>query len=75
MLHMVRSQLGDSEFTHAIHHYVQEHRYSTATTVDFQRSIQQATGKDLSWIFDQLLIAPTTPSWRPLGSTTSRIAA
>ena len=62
VLHMVRSQLGDSEFTHAIHHYVQEHRYSTATTVDFQRSIQQATGKDLSWIFDQFVYRADNPN-------------
>lgn len=53
VLHMLRFELGDDLFWKAIRHYVAKHRGTSVTTPDFQRAIEEATGRNLDAFFDQ----------------------
>jgi len=53
VLHMLRFVLGDALFWKAMHHYCEMFRGQNVITTDLQRAIEQATGKNLDWFFDQ----------------------
>lgn len=53
VLHTLRHELGDSLWLIAIRHFTSAYGGSAASTRDFQASVQQATGRDLDWFFDQ----------------------
>ena len=53
VLHMLRFVLGDELFWKALHHYCVKHQGSSVTTEDLQRAIEEATGRNLDWFFDQ----------------------
>jgi aminopeptidase N len=53
VLDMLRTQLGDGPWWKAINHYVQRHAQADVLTHDFQRAIEEATGRNLDWFFDQ----------------------
>ncbi len=62
-LHMVRGQLGDARFWKAIQHYTRKFSYQVATTSDFVEAINEATGQDLEWLFDQYVYKPGNPEF------------
>ena len=53
VLHMLRFELGDTLFWKTIRHYVAKHKGGNVTTPDFQRAIEEATGRNLDAFFDQ----------------------
>jgi len=53
ILHMLRFVLGDALFWKAMHHYCTRHRGGNVITTDLQRAIEETTGKNLDWFFDQ----------------------
>jgi len=53
VLHMLRFLLGDQPFWRAIHHYITKHQFSVVETNDFKVAIEEATGQNLSWFFEQ----------------------
>jgi len=53
VLHMLRFLLGDQLFWRAIRHYIVKHQFSVVETNDFKVAIEEATGQNLSWFFDQ----------------------
>ncbi len=53
VLDMLRTVLGDELWWKAIHHYVRLHAQSDVLTHDFQRAIEQSTGRNVDWFFDQ----------------------
>ena len=54
VLHMLRYVLGDSLFFSSLRHYVEGPlRYGSATTQDFEQSVEKTTGQNLSWFFNQ----------------------
>ena len=67
VLHMLRAQLGDSAFFKGIRSYYQRHRHGNALTDDLRRAMEEASGGDLQWFFDQWLRRPgfaeLTTSW------------
>ena len=65
VLHMLRTQLGDSAFFAGVRRYVADHRHGNAMTQDLQRSLEQASGRELGWFFDQWL---RRPGWAQLGT-------
>lgn len=54
-LHMLRGVVGDEAFWRGIRAYYREHRDGNATTADFRRAMEQASGADLEQFFDQWL--------------------
>jgi aminopeptidase N len=53
VLDMLRTELGDEQWWRAIGHYVRKHAQSDVLTFDLQRAIEEATGRNLDWFFDQ----------------------
>ncbi len=53
VLDMLRYVLGDDLWWRAIGHYVHTHRERDVLTHDLQRSVEEATGRNLDWFFDQ----------------------
>lgn len=53
VLHILRFLLGEQLFWKAINHYITKHQFQTVETNDFKVSIEEATGRNLYWFFDQ----------------------
>jgi aminopeptidase N len=54
-LHMLRGVMGDAAFWSGIRQYYKEYRNGNAATSDFRRVMEEASGKELGWFFDQWL--------------------
>ncbi len=54
-LHMLRGIVGDDAFWRGIQAYYRHHRDRNATTDDFRRAMEEASGRDLSQFFRQWL--------------------
>ena len=63
-LHMLRGILGDAAFWAGIRDYYRRYRDSNATTADFCRAMEQASGRELGWFFDQWLTRGGFPRLR-----------
>ncbi|MEW6736792.1 MAG: M1 family aminopeptidase, partial [Acidobacteriota bacterium] len=53
VLNMLRWQLGEKRFWKAMNHYARKFEYKNADTNDFKVAIEEVTGEDLEWFFDQ----------------------
>lgn len=65
VLHMLRSMLGDSLFFHSIHDYATSgtFKFGSASTDDFIQQINESSGEDLTWFFDQWVKKPNHPNY------------
>jgi aminopeptidase N len=57
-LHMLRGVIGTEAFQRGIRSYYRNHFNGNATTADFRREMEAASGRDLGWFFDQWLYKP-----------------
>jgi len=64
VLHMLRRKIGDSLFWKAISTYYGTYRNSNASTEDFEKIVETASGQDLHAFFHQWLYTPGHPSVR-----------
>lgn len=64
VLHMLRSQLGDSVFWRSVRGYYAAFRNSNAHTSDLQRFFEWESGKKLSTFFNQWLYMPENPTFK-----------
>ena len=53
VLNMLRVLLGEGQFWKAIGNYATSRRSTNVVTTDLQRAIEEATGRNLDWFFDQ----------------------
>jgi aminopeptidase N len=53
VLHMLRRVLGEASFWKAIAHYVRKHHTGSVETRDLARAVEEATGRNVDWFFDQ----------------------
>jgi aminopeptidase N len=53
VLHMLRFVLGDRLFWKAMHHYIVKYQHTPVETNDLKVAIEEATGQNLYWFFDQ----------------------
>ncbi len=58
VLYMLHQELGDSAFFSGVQAYYARYRHGTALTDDLQREMERASGRSLSWFFDQWLRRP-----------------
>ena len=63
-LHMLRGLIGDDAFWAGIREYYKEYRDTNASTSDFRRVMEKASGKELGWFFDQWLTRGGFPRLR-----------
>ena len=62
--HMIRAELGDELFWHAIHTFVQDNAHKTVETIDLLRAIEKATGRNLLFLFDQYVYRGGHPDFK-----------
>jgi aminopeptidase N len=55
VLHMLRKLLGDDTWWKGVNVYLTRHRESVVETVDFQRAMEEVSGRSLDWFFEQWL--------------------
>ncbi len=63
VLHMMRHVLGDDLWWKALRHYVKKHSLTNVETNDFKIAIEEATGRNLDWFFDEWLYKPGHPEF------------
>ena len=72
VLHMLRGVMGDEVFWRGIRAYYAEFSSRNATTADFRRAMEEASGRDLTRFFRQWLYRGSLPrvegGWRHTGS-------
>jgi aminopeptidase N len=61
VLHMLRNELGDETFWRGIKLYYQRFRNQNAMTADFQKVMEEVSGKNLDIFFRQWLYLPGQP--------------
>ena len=61
-LHMLRSRMGTEKFWEGIRNYYRLYRDSNASTGDFRRVMEEASGQDLGWFFTQWLTRTPSPA-------------
>jgi aminopeptidase N len=61
VLHMLRSQTGDEQFWKGMRTYYEKFKNMNAVTADFQKVMEEASGKDLTGFFNQWLKIPGQP--------------
>jgi aminopeptidase N len=67
VLHMLRYTLGDSVFFSAMKAYATDtvgFKYKSVTIDDFKNKMENESGKDLDWFFDQWVYKPNHPVYR-----------
>jgi aminopeptidase N len=55
-LHMLRGVVGDEAFWSGIREYYRLYRDRNASTGDFRRVMEEASGRELAWFFDEWLL-------------------
>ena len=53
VLHMLRNEIGDSDFFNVLNTYYNTYKYSNASTEDFKQVCETVSGKNLTKFFDQ----------------------
>ncbi|MBX2862284.1 MAG: M1 family metallopeptidase [Leptolyngbyaceae cyanobacterium MAG.088] len=61
--HMIRQTLGDQLFTKTLQTLLTNHAHGTVETIDVLRAIDQATGKNLRYLFDQYVYRGGHPDY------------
>jgi aminopeptidase N len=53
VLHMLRFVLGEQLFWRALNHYITKYQFQPVETNDLKTAIEEATGQNLYWFFDE----------------------
>ena len=53
VLHMLREQVGTEAFWKAINTYLNRHKFANVESTDLKKAMEEASGQDLGWFFDQ----------------------
>ena len=61
VLTMLRDELGDAAFFRGARLYLERHAGGFADTHEFRRALEEASGRDLNWFFDQWVFAAGYP--------------
>lgn len=61
VLHMLRHVLGDDAFFRAMARHLSKFAFGVAETTDLKTSIEEVTGKNLHWFFEQWIYRPGYP--------------
>ncbi len=62
--HMMRAELGDELFYTSIATFLNDHAHQTVETIDLLRAIEKATGRNLTFLFDQYVYRGGHPDYK-----------
>ncbi len=63
-LHMLRYLLGEDQFRDVMKHYLKKHAKGLVETMDLQRAVEEVTGENLDWFFDEFIYKPGYPIFK-----------
>jgi aminopeptidase N len=61
VIHMLREQIGDPAFWKGVNLYLMRHRFGNVETTDLKKAMEEASGQDLGWFFDQWVYGVGAP--------------
>jgi len=61
VLHTLRAQVGDEAFWRAINIYLNRHKLGNVRSTDLRKVMEEISGQDLKWFFDQWVYAADPP--------------
>jgi aminopeptidase N len=61
VLHMLRYTVGDEAFREGLKRFYETYRNGNAVTDDFQRIMEEVSGQNLGWFFEQWVYQPGFP--------------
>lgn len=64
VMHMLRHVIGDNAFFESLALYRSLHEGGSADTTDFQTAVENVSGMDLDWFFQQWVYGPGAPYYR-----------
>lgn len=64
VLHMIRYLLGDENWWKAIKYYVNKHKGQNVITADLERAIEESTGRNLQFFFEQWVYKAGYPQFK-----------
>jgi aminopeptidase N len=53
VVHTLREAIGDQAFWKGVNIYLNRHKFENVETPDLKKAMEEASGKDLTWFFDQ----------------------
>jgi aminopeptidase N len=56
VLHTLREELGDEVFWKAVNVYLNRHKFNVVDYTDLKKVMEEVSGKDLTWFFNQWVI-------------------
>jgi aminopeptidase N len=68
VIHMLRFVLGEQMFWKAIRYYLKKHQWQNVETQQLVVAIEEATGQNLQWFFDQWLYKMGHPEFEVMSS-------
>lgn len=72
VVHTLRETVGDVNFWKGINIYLNRHKLETVETPDLKRAMEEASGKDLTWFFNQWVYKGGFPQLTVRQSYTAR---
>jgi aminopeptidase N len=66
VLHMLRYTLGDTLFFEVLQNYCADpaYKYQSATVSDFNAKVNEVTGEDYDWFFNEWIFEPNHPQYQ-----------
>lgn len=64
VLEMLRRELGDADFSRSMKLFLEKNRYQAVVTADVVRAIEEATGKNEDFFFDQWIYGAGAPKFQ-----------
>jgi aminopeptidase N len=61
VLHMLREEIGTETFWKAVNAYLNAHKFGNVETGDLRKAMEEASGRDLGWFFDQWVYGTSFP--------------
>jgi aminopeptidase N len=61
ILHMLRKLIGDDAFFASLKLYLEKNKFKSVEIHDFRLAVEEITGKDMNWFFNQWFFSPGHP--------------
>ncbi|MEO6050394.1 MAG: M1 family aminopeptidase [Pyrinomonadaceae bacterium] len=61
VIHTLREQIGTEAFWKAINIYLNRHKFANVESTDLKRAMEEASGQNLAWFFDQWVYSSGAP--------------
>lgn len=61
IIHTLRETVGDEAFWKAINIYLNRHKFGSVESTDLQKVMEETSGQDLKWFFDQWVYGTGAP--------------